>query len=143
MWLQSFPIRTSYSVLVSLSLIIVSLCVCVQGKETTEEEDEVAVGMDKGFMEEFFEQVCFLIFPIVFPLSCFQNFPSWINDQIICNTTSARAPSLFWYRFHSFWSVIHVAQAVFFPAAEEWFMTTANVVGVARIIIYFSLLVFI
>ncbi|XP_023207022.1 syntaxin-1A-like isoform X1 [Xiphophorus maculatus] len=27
------------------------------GKETTEEEDEVAVGMDKGFMEEFFEQV--------------------------------------------------------------------------------------
>lgn len=31
----------------------------VQGKETTEEEDEVAVGMDKGFMDEFFEQVCF------------------------------------------------------------------------------------
>lgn len=30
----------------------------VQGKETTEEEDEVAVGMDKGFMDEFFEQVC-------------------------------------------------------------------------------------
>ncbi|KAI9538710.1 Syntaxin-1A [Dissostichus eleginoides] len=27
------------------------------GKETTEEEDEVAVGMDKGFMDEFFEQV--------------------------------------------------------------------------------------
>lgn len=32
---------------------------CVQGKETTEEEDEVAVGMEKGFMDEFFEQVCF------------------------------------------------------------------------------------
>lgn len=31
----------------------------VQGKETTEEEDEVAVGMEKGFMDEFFEQVCF------------------------------------------------------------------------------------
>ncbi|KAF0030382.1 hypothetical protein F2P81_017113 [Scophthalmus maximus] len=29
----------------------------VAGKETTEEEDEVAVGMDKGFMDEFFEQV--------------------------------------------------------------------------------------
>uniref|UniRef100_A0AAX7TLQ2 Syntaxin-1A n=1 Tax=Astatotilapia calliptera TaxID=8154 RepID=A0AAX7TLQ2_ASTCA len=27
------------------------------GKETTEEEDEVAVGMEKGFMDEFFEQV--------------------------------------------------------------------------------------
>ncbi|XP_029028020.1 syntaxin-1A isoform X2 [Betta splendens] len=27
------------------------------GKETAEEEDEVAVGMDKGFMDEFFEQV--------------------------------------------------------------------------------------
>ncbi|XP_077468304.1 syntaxin-1A isoform X2 [Stigmatopora argus] len=27
------------------------------GKETTEEEDDVAVGMDKGFMDEFFEQV--------------------------------------------------------------------------------------
>lgn len=27
-----------------------------QGKET-EEEEEVAVGMDKGFMDEFFEQV--------------------------------------------------------------------------------------
>ncbi|XP_061538559.1 syntaxin-1A isoform X4 [Phycodurus eques] len=27
------------------------------GKETTGEEDEVAVGMDKGFMDEFFEQV--------------------------------------------------------------------------------------
>lgn len=35
------------------------MCVCVQGKETTEEEDEVAVGMEKGFMDEFFEQVCF------------------------------------------------------------------------------------
>lgn len=35
------------------------VCVCVQGKETTEEEDEVAVGMEKGFMDEFFEQVCF------------------------------------------------------------------------------------
>lgn len=32
--------------------------VFVQGKETTEEEDEVAVGMEKGFMDEFFEQVC-------------------------------------------------------------------------------------
>lgn len=31
----------------------------VQGKETAEEEDEVAVGMEKGFMDEFFEQVCF------------------------------------------------------------------------------------
>lgn len=40
----------------------------MQGKETTEEEDEVAVGMDKGFMDEFFEQVCFPIFPIVFPM---------------------------------------------------------------------------
>ncbi|XP_033832377.1 syntaxin-1A isoform X3 [Periophthalmus magnuspinnatus] len=28
-----------------------------QGKETTEEEDEVAVGMEKGFMDEFFDQV--------------------------------------------------------------------------------------
>ncbi|XP_028321033.1 syntaxin-1A isoform X3 [Gouania willdenowi] len=28
-----------------------------QGKEAAEEEDEVAVGMDKGFMDEFFEQV--------------------------------------------------------------------------------------
>ncbi|XP_045929207.1 syntaxin-1A isoform X1 [Micropterus dolomieu] len=27
------------------------------GKETAEEEDEVAVGMEKGFMDEFFEQV--------------------------------------------------------------------------------------
>lgn len=27
------------------------------GKEATEEEDEVAVGMEKGFMDEFFEQV--------------------------------------------------------------------------------------
>ncbi|XP_041851843.1 syntaxin-1A-like isoform X4 [Melanotaenia boesemani] len=27
------------------------------GKETTEEEEEVAVGMEKGFMDEFFEQV--------------------------------------------------------------------------------------
>ncbi|XP_069562425.1 syntaxin-1A isoform X2 [Brachyistius frenatus] len=27
------------------------------GKETTEEEDEVAVGLEKGFMDEFFEQV--------------------------------------------------------------------------------------
>ncbi|XP_019943876.1 syntaxin-1A isoform X4 [Paralichthys olivaceus] len=27
------------------------------GKETTEEEDEVTVGMEKGFMDEFFEQV--------------------------------------------------------------------------------------
>lgn len=37
----------------------VPLCVFVQeGKETTEEEDEVAVGMEKGFMDEFFEQVC-------------------------------------------------------------------------------------
>lgn len=35
------------------------MCVFVQGKETTEEEEEVAVGMDKGFMDEFFEQVCF------------------------------------------------------------------------------------
>lgn len=35
------------------------MCVFVQGKETTEEEDEVAVGMEKGFMDEFFEQVCF------------------------------------------------------------------------------------
>lgn len=35
------------------------LCVFVQDKETTEEEDEVAVGMEKGFMDEFFEQVCF------------------------------------------------------------------------------------
>lgn len=34
------------------------MCVCFQGKETTEEEDEVAVGMEKGFMDEFFEQVC-------------------------------------------------------------------------------------
>lgn len=36
------------------------MCVCVfaQGKETAEEEDEVAVGMEKGFMDEFFEQVC-------------------------------------------------------------------------------------
>lgn len=33
--------------------------VFVQGKETAEEEDEVAVGMEKGFMDEFFEQVCF------------------------------------------------------------------------------------
>lgn len=41
--------------------IIIPNCVCVfvQGKETTEEEDEVAVGMEKGFMDEFFEQVCF------------------------------------------------------------------------------------
>lgn len=31
---------------------------CFQGKEATEEEDEVAVGMEKGFMDEFFEQVC-------------------------------------------------------------------------------------
>lgn len=29
-----------------------------QGKDT-EEEEEVAVGMEKGFMDEFFEQVCF------------------------------------------------------------------------------------
>ncbi len=36
------------------------VCVFVQGKETTEEEDEVAVGMEKGFMDEFFEQVCFI-----------------------------------------------------------------------------------
>lgn len=44
--------------LVSLQLQLTSDCVCVKGKETTEEEDEVAVGMDKGFMDEFFEQVC-------------------------------------------------------------------------------------
>ena len=36
----------------------------VQGKETTEEEDEVAVGMEKGFMDEFFEQVCFCFFHV-------------------------------------------------------------------------------
>lgn len=38
--------------------IIVIVCAFVKGKETAEEEDEVAVGMDKGFMDEFFEQVC-------------------------------------------------------------------------------------
>lgn len=39
-------------------LMFLIVCVFAQGKETTEEEDEVAVGMEKGFMDEFFEQVC-------------------------------------------------------------------------------------
>ena len=42
------------------------VCVFVQGKETTEEEDEVAVGMEKGFMDEFFEQVCSLSLSFLF-----------------------------------------------------------------------------
>lgn len=33
------------------------MSVFLKGKEMAEEEDEVAVGMEKGFMDEFFEQV--------------------------------------------------------------------------------------
>lgn len=46
---------------VRAALAPVLICVCVyvlvQGKEMAEEEDEVSVGMEKGFMDEFFEQV--------------------------------------------------------------------------------------
>lgn len=43
----------------ALARVLISVCVYgfVQGKEVAEEEDEVAVGMEKGFMDEFFEQV--------------------------------------------------------------------------------------
>lgn len=43
----------------ALARVLISVCVSalVQGKEMAEEEDEVAVGMEKGFMDEFFEQV--------------------------------------------------------------------------------------
>lgn len=48
-------------VCVRAALAPVLICVCVyvlvQGKEMAEEEDEVSVGMEKGFMDEFFEQV--------------------------------------------------------------------------------------
>lgn len=57
----SYMIRVNMLIILSiifqLSLLTLCVCVCFQGKETTEEEDEVAVGMEKGFMDEFFEQV--------------------------------------------------------------------------------------
>lgn len=42
----------------ALACVLIPICVCfLKGKEMAEEEDEVAVGMEKGFMDEFFEQV--------------------------------------------------------------------------------------
>lgn len=80
------------SVIFQLSLltlcVCVRVCVCFQGKETTEEEDEVAVGMEKGFMDEFFEQVCcarsrfLLLFRLPFTPLRLSNF----TVQVICVT---------------------------------------------------------
>lgn len=53
------PEHTVLCVSAALACVLTSVCVYVfvQGKEMAEEEDEVAVGMEKGFMDEFFEQV--------------------------------------------------------------------------------------
>lgn len=63
----------------SAALACVLISVFVQGKETAEEEDEVAVGMEKGFMDEFFEQVGFLNAPDCFYFCPSLTFPSTLS----------------------------------------------------------------
>lgn len=79
---------------VCATCVLISVCVYVfvQGKEMAEEEDEVAVGMEKGFMDEFFEQVGSFSTPDSSLLPSLFDFPFHLRqaDGIYSSQTETR-----------------------------------------------------